>query len=222
MPSSLRIHLFAVIAALFKKSPMAVSHALLACSLLAVACNRSKEQQEADSRPATEAAARTARPITDSPAGKGAADGKPARGSLLGTDSAAGIQPLLDTVTARLLRGDTVGLVRLMLDDSAWRRNIYPSTAGYDSTSEDAFHFLLGMHKANSAKALRRVLAEVRKPDSTPAVILRALDSTPAPGGILYDVRPGDGVRPFGSSFCSNGTCKVATFGQPGASRRKD
>jgi hypothetical protein len=182
-------------------------------ALLAGACDRSQKDHAADSRSAPKAAAKMA--------DTGRAAPVPGRGSLLGTDSVAGIHALLDTVEARLLRGDTVGLVRLMLDDSAWRTHVYPATSGYDPASEDAFQFLLGMHKANSAKALRRVLGDIRKPDSTPAVVLRALDSVPAPGGMFYEIRPGEGLRPFGSAFCSGGSCKVATFGQPGAPRRK-
>jgi hypothetical protein len=144
---------------------------------------------------------------------------------VVGTDRTRDVQSLIDTVEARLLRSDTVGLVRLMVDDSAYRRHIFPISSAYDSASEDAFKFVLGMHKANSAKGLRRVLAEVQratemqKPGDKPLSVTRDLDSLPVPGGMLYQSRTGSGIRPFGTALQVGSVCRIATFGHPGSSR---
>jgi hypothetical protein len=145
--------------------------------------------------------------------------------SVVGTDSANDVQSLMDTIEARLRRSDTVGLVRLMVGDSAYRRHIFPTSSAFDSASEDAFYFVLGMHKANSVKGLRRVLAEVQratemqKPGDKPLVVTRDLDSLPVPGGMLYQSRTGSGIRPFGTALRVGAVCRIATFGHPGSSR---
>lgn len=184
--------------------------AMLAGTLTLAGCNRNVPEKGGAGK-------------SDSPIGKAdsatASSKKAATVSVTGTDSVSGILTLLDTVEARLRRGDTVGLVRLMVDDSAYRRHIYPTSSAYDSISEDAFRFVMGMHKANSAKGLRRVLAEMQKQDSVPIVILREIDSLPVPGGMLYQTRQGTGVRPFGTALRVGTVCRIATFGHPGSSR---
>lgn len=180
---------------------------LLVATLMTTACNRSSSRDSDAGHPAPR--------VADSTATKQ----KPAPGHLLGTDSAPNLHALFDTVEARLRRGDTVGLVRLMIDDSAYRRDIFPSSPAYDASSEDAFRFVLAMHKANSSKGLRRVLTDVLKPDSARAVLLRAVDSVPVPGGMVYHVLPGEGIRPFGTALRTGSAVRIATFGQPAASR---
>lgn len=149
--------------------------------------------------------------------------------SVVGTDSAGNIRSLLDTVIARLQRRDTVGLVRLLVDDSTYRRHLFPISSAYDSTSEEAFKFVLGMHKANSAKGLRRVLAEVEKAEGMLGVngikgtakqsidFITELDSTHFPGGMLFQTHQGEGIRPLGTALCVQGACRIATFGHPGS-----
>jgi hypothetical protein len=141
-------------------------------------------------------------------------------GHHLGRDSAPDIESRLDSASARIRRRDTIGLVRLMVDDSAWRRHLWPVSNAYDPKSENAFQFVLAMHKANSAKGLRRVLADAVKPDSTPAPLLRVVEIEILPGATLHHVLPGNGVRPFGSALCVASACRIATFAQPGARRR--
>lgn len=185
------------------RSAKAAFAALLIASVFAAGCNRPAQgKPDSVSREAIGAAA-------DSNAAPGK---KSAPGSLLGTDSVPDVLTLLDTVEARLRRGDTVGLVKLMLDDSAYRRHIFPTSQAYDPSSEEAFKFVLGMHKANSAKGLRRVLNSVQRPDSVKAVILRSLDSVSVPGGMIYQVRQGEGVRPFGTALKTGTACRIATF----------
>ena len=88
------------------RSAKAAFAALLIASVFAAGCNRPAQgKPESVSREATGAAA-------DSNAAPGK---KSAPGSLLGTDSVPDVLTLLDTVEARLRRGDTVGLVKLIL-----------------------------------------------------------------------------------------------------------
>lgn len=181
--------------------------AILLVALLAAGCNRSVPEKSGEIiTPAQAVVADTGK--------------KPAPGYLLGTDSAPDIRALLDTAETRLRRGDTVGLVRLMVDDSAYRRHIFPTSSAFDTSSEEAFRFVLSMHKANSAKGLRRVLTDARKPDSPPPVFLRGLDSVPVPGGMIYHVLSGEGLRPFGTALRIGASCRIATFAQPGSTRR--
>lgn len=201
-------------------APGAILGAVLGVALFAASgCERSPgKPAEKTALPAPSASGAAASPASAAAASDTAPKARP--GHLLGRDSARDIQSLLDTAIARIRRRDTVGLVRLMVDDSAWRLHLWPVSNAYDPKSEDAFQFVLAMHKANSAKGLRRVLADAVKPDSTPATFLRVLEDESLPGATLYHVMPGDGVRPFGSALCAGSACRIATFAQPGARSR--
>lgn len=165
------------------------------CAVLLSACGGDREKAEAASR--------------ETP-----------RAGTLGTDGAPDLEALRDTVIARARRGDAPGLVRLMVDDSAYRHRVYPASPAYDPDQEGVFDLVLGMHKANTAKGLRRLLADVRDTARAAAGFLNEeFRGTEVTGGVLYESaeRPGArGIRPFGSALCAEGVCRVLSFSRAG------
>jgi predicted small lipoprotein YifL len=139
---------------------------------------------------------------------------------ILGLDAAPDIGALRDTVRARALRGDTLGLVRILQDDSAYRREIYPLSEAYDAKNEETFRFVLGMHKANSVKGLKRLLRDIRDTASGGGVLNEGFDSTATAGGLQFETRisRAPGIRLFGSAFCGADGCRVVSFAEAGTS----
>ncbi len=135
-----------------------------------------------------------------------------ARPSILGTDSVRGLAALLDTLCARARRGDTVGLVRLMADDSAYRKHVYPRSPVFDSSREEVFRFALTMHKANNAKGLARMLRKVRENPDLAAAAPQPLDSIVIPGGALYRTRSSDSLRLFSEALRQGPWIRVVSY----------
>lgn len=138
---------------------------------------------------------------------------------ITGQESAASLQALADTVRARALRGDTLGLIRLLIDDTLFRRHVWPASPAYDPARESAFQFVRGMDKANNAKGLRRMLYDVQSlgPAGVPDSI--ACDTVAAAGGALYVLKPVRGVRLFGGALAVNGAYRVLNYSESGASQ---
>jgi hypothetical protein len=176
--------------------------ALLALAAFLAACGKEKPAEKASAPQAAD----TSR----------AASGQ---SRLVGSESAADLAALEDSVRARALRGDTVGLVRLMLNDSAYREFIYPVSPAYDSSREEVFRFVAGMHKANSVKGLKRLLADAREiSEGSPA---NRFDARNIPGGVLHEASAAApntaGVRLFSAAFCRSQGCQVVSFAEAGA-----
>lgn len=90
-----------------------------------------------------------------------------AKPALVGTEWVGDSVALLDTLRARIGRQDTIGLVRLLVSESTFARDIYPQSPAYDSSRPDVFQFIYGMQKANSVKGLKRLLSDgTALPDS--------------------------------------------------------
>ena len=179
--------------------------AILALSMLLAACG-SKEK-----------------PVEKSSSGKSVDSTRAsasAQSPLVGSESLPDLATLADSVRVRALRGDTVGLVRLMLNDSAYREFLYPVAPAYDSSREEVFRFVAGMHKANSIKGLKRLLMDVRDA-SNGAPGPGTFDARPIPGGVLHEAtapsRSASGVRLFSAAFCRPQGCQVASFAEAGA-----
>lgn len=141
-------------------------------------------------------------------------------GTELGRDQAASLEALIDSVMARALRRDTLGLVRLMVDDSVYRHAVFPRSDAFDSTREDVFEFVLGFHKLNTVKGLKGLLHDVSEsPDSK---VVGRYASVKIDGGVFYEAEaaePGTiGIRPFGSAVCLPFGCQVVSFASAGMS----
>jgi hypothetical protein len=162
----------------------------------------------------------------EKPAGKPAehadrpADSASGQSSLVGSERAPDLAALADSVRARALRGDTVGLVRLMLNDAEYRAFIYPVSPAYDSSREEVYRFVSGMHKANSIKGLKRLLADAREPASATSAA-GDFDARGIPGGVLHEAAEAapntSGFRPFSAVFCRPEGCQVVSFAEAGA-----
>jgi hypothetical protein len=142
---------------------------------------------------------------------------------ILGLDAAPDLAALRDTVRARGLRGDTLGLVRIMQDDSSYRREIYPLSEAYDPENEENFRFILGMHKANSVKGLKRLLRDIQDTVANGSILDEGFKSTATAGGTQHETRLSrdPGIRLFGSAFCGADGCRVVSFSEAGASGDK-
>jgi hypothetical protein len=161
------------------------------------------------------------KPAEKSPAGpdssRAAASGQ---SRLVGSERAADLAALEDSVRVRALRGDTVGLVRLMLNDTEYREFIYPVSPAYDSSREEVFKFVAGMHKANSIKGLKRLLADARDP-SAGVSGAGSFGARAIPGGVLHEAiatsAGASGFRLFSAAFCRPEGCQVVSFAEAGA-----
>jgi len=132
--------------------------------------------------------------------------------TIMGTDSVAGLSALQDTVRARAMRGDTVGLVRLMAGDSAYRRHIYPHSPAFDPNREEVFNFILTMHKANNAKGLRRLLGSLHADSGRTFYRSAGVDSLPTPGGMIYRTRASDTLRLFSEAIRQGDWIRVVSY----------
>jgi hypothetical protein len=142
--------------------------------------------------------------------------------TVIGTDWVSTLPALSDTVRARAARGDTVGLVRLMVGDSVYRRNIYPISPAFDSGREEVFRFVIGMHKANSNNGLKRLLYDIQDPQNG-EILVPVFDSVPTREGRLHEAAwdpKSRGIRLFGSALCLRSGCQVVSFARGGAKRQ--
>lgn len=137
---------------------------------------------------------------------------------ITGQDSAGSLQTLADSVRVRALRGDTLGLIRLLIDDTLFRRHVWPVSPAYDER-EDAFRFVRGMDKANSAKGLRRMLHDVQTLGAGGVPESVSADTLPVAKGVVYTLKPTDGVRLFGGALEVNGAYRVLNYSESGSSR---
>lgn len=138
----------------------------------------------------------------------------------------AGLSALLDTVGARARRGDTLGLLRVQVDDVTYRAHVWPLAATYEPAREEVWDFVIGLHKANSSKGLRRLLSDIGAPHP---VEIESPEFTVVeiPGGTLHMAakrdRARDGsVRLFGSALCLESGCQVVSYNQGGSGKRLD
>lgn len=143
----------------------------------------------------------------------------PAQSPLVGSESVDGLAALHDTVHARALRGDTLGLLRVLVNDSTYRAHVWPVSPVYEER-EEVWNFVIGMHKANSVKGMRRLLGDILVPGNG-AVEFPDFGTTEIPGGVLYyapkSERGKGGVRLFGSALCLEDACRVLSYNQGGA-----
>lgn len=158
--------------------------------------------------------------LTLSACGRKSAEENPgAQSPLVGSEFVADLAALHDTVAARAARGDTVGLVRILVNDSTYRRVVWPTTPAFDSTREEMWNFAIGLHKANSVKGLRRLLADIAQPESGDPVV-PAFGLQPVAGGLLHYAprreRDERGLRLFGSALCLEDGCQVLSYAQGG------
>lgn len=132
--------------------------------------------------------------------------------SIMGTDSVPTLAALHDTILARAKRGDTVGLVRLMADDSAYKQHVYPLSSAYDPNRPEVFRFVLTMHKANNAKGLRRLLGAMQRDSGKTVSTPSELDSLAIPGGMIYRTRPSDTFRNFSEAVRQGSRIHVVSY----------
>jgi|GEM_PF-5207330 len=158
-------------------------------------------------------------PKTDSASSQPTAKQSP----LIGSESVVDLTSLHDTVAARAARGDTVGLLRLMVNDSVYRAVVWPTMPSYEPEREEVWNLVMSMHKPNSNKGLRRLLHDIAQPESGPVIHL-PLSATPVQGGQLHEIaktaqvdRKLAGVALFGSALCRDGAgCQVLSYAQGG------
>lgn len=143
--------------------------------------------------------------------------------SLIGSESVANLAALHDTVAARAARGDTVGLLRLMVNDAVYRTVVWPTMPSYEPEREEVWNLVMSMHKPNSNKGLRRLLHDIVQSESGPVIRL-PLTPTSVEGGVLHEIAkttPTDtrltGVALFGSALCLDASgCQVLSYAQGG------
>ena len=149
------------------------------------------------------------------PPGKAAA-----QSPLIGSHRAADLTALLDSVEARALRGDTLGLLRLFVNDSDYKNHVWPTTPSYEPDRPEVWNFVMSLHKANSNKGLRRMMYDILEPAAGPA-LRPSFVAKPVPGGTLHEsgqaAEMERGVLLFGSALCLEGLgCQVLSFSRAG------
>ena len=145
-------------------------------------------------------------------------ESRPVATPITGQESAGSLKALADSVRLRALRGDTLGLIRLLIDDSLFRRHVWPASPSFDER-ENAFQFVRGMDKANSAKGLRRMLHDVQSLGAGGIPESVSVDTVPVKDGVVHTVKPIDGVRLFGGALEVNGAFRVLNYSESGSSR---
>lgn len=143
---------------------------------------------------------------------------------LVGSESVRGFAALHDTVYARALRGDTLGLLRLFVRDSLYREVVWPTQPSYEPERDDVWMLVSGMNKANSNKGLRRLLADIGEPGhARPA--LPAFSRKDVEGGALYAREKSELTRGelslFAAALCLEGKCQVLTYANAGTVGKK-
>jgi hypothetical protein len=139
---------------------------------------------------------------------------------LIGSEKVGDLASLHDSVAARASRGDTLGLLKLMVNDSVYRAVVWPSTPSYEPEREEVWDFVMAMHKSNSNKGLRRLIHDIAQPEAG-AVIRLPLVPVPVRGGILHELaktsKTESGVVVFASALClENVGCQVLSYAQGG------
>lgn len=169
---------------------------LLCVGLMLFACGSERKAQEAEDRSRMP---------------------KSRKSSVLGSESVHGLEALRDTVLARATRSDTLGLLRLQIDDSVYRAIVYPLSPVYDSAREEVFRFVLDMHKSNSNKGLRRFLQDA---ESIQSALPAEYEIVAVPDGFMYRnpafKLTAPGLRVFGSALCLSGKCQVLSYANAG------
>ncbi len=139
---------------------------------------------------------------------------------LVGSETVTGLNALQDTVMARALRQDSLGLLRITLNDESYRMHVWPVSVAYEPDREEVWNFVNGIHKANSLKGMRRLMADIRIPDHGP-VETPDFQKIEVSGGTLYFAakreRERGGIRMFGSALCLGEACQVVSYNQGGA-----
>jgi hypothetical protein len=185
---------------MFRMSGMA---AVVACATLLAACGKSGN---------------TANRAAAAPPAKSAG-----QSSLIGSERVVDLAALHDTVAARAARGDTVGLLRLMVNDSVYRAVVWPTMPSYEPGREEVWNLVMSMHKPNSNKGLRRLLHDIAQPEAGPVIRL-PLTPKPVEGGRLHESAKATpntpsltGVVLFGSALClETSGCQVLSYAQGG------
>jgi hypothetical protein len=171
-----------------------------AVSVALLACGKTPENAKDKSKAVLQAA----KPAVQSP--------------VIGSERIPTLDGLYDTVAVRALRGDTLGLLRLMVNDSIYREIVWPVTPAYEPDREEVWNLVMSMHKSNSNKGLRRLLHDIAQPESG-EVLRLPLGKTPVQGGILHDLpktaKTESGVVLFASALCLDGAgCQVLSYAQ--------
>src|SRR5690606_33602832 len=122
--------------------------------------------------------------------------------------------------SARAVRGDTLGLLRVLVSDSLYRTVVWPVSPAYEPDREEVWKLVTSMHKANSNKGLRRLLHDIGLPESGPVLRL-PLGETAVEGGILHELakteKTAGGLVLFASALCLQNTgCQVLSYAQGG------
>jgi len=185
----------------FKGSIGSTTRIILACGLVLAgltACGKSAEKSTDK--------VQSEKPVAQSP--------------LIGSDRVSDLASLHDTVSARALRGDTLGLLRLMVNDSVYREVVWPVMPAYEPDREEVWNLVMSMHKSNSNKGLRRLMHDIVQPESGDVLRL-PLGKTPVVGGILYEIakteKTESGIVLFGSALCLEASgCQVLSYAQGG------
>lgn len=146
-----------------------------------------------------------------------------AQSPLIGSEYGSNLASLRDTVEARALRGDTLGLLLLMVNDSVYKEVVWPTTPSYEPEREEVWNLVMSMHKANSNKGLRRLMHDILQPEEGP-VLRPALETSETKNGVLYSLpkttSTGPGVMLFGSALCltkaDGQECQVLSYSQGG------
>lgn len=137
---------------------------------------------------------------------------------IVGSETVTGLEALHDTVHARALRGDTLGLLRILVNDSVYRTHVWPVSDAYEDR-EEVWNFVIGLHKANSVKGMRRLLSDILVA-ANGKVGFPKFGTSGIPGGVLHYAPKGErergAVRLFGSALCLDGACQVLSYNQGG------
>lgn len=150
----------------------------------------------------------------------------PVQSPLVGSESVQGLQALHDTVHARAVRGDTLGLLRLFVRDSVYRALVWPTQPSYEPDRDEVWMLVGGMNKANSNKGLRRLLADLEGGGSQrpplPAFTLKEVE-----GGMLHAREKSELARGelslFAAALCLGDHCQVLTYANAGmAGKQRD
>lgn len=197
---------------------LSAPRALLAVCCLAWAALGACQKKDSASTAEAGVAARTESGSAESGPAAAASPAPPRPDSGLGSRAQPSLESLAAAVSRSLVAGDTAALVALALDDSLYRRYVWPKTKGYSPTSEKAFRFIRGMHQANSRKGLRRRLwaAEDTLGALKPGLVFPVVEDNAAPGARVVRIDGREPFAPFGSAVEIGGAWQVLSYGGPG------
>lgn len=147
---------------------------------------------------------------------------------LVGRESVSGLEALHDTVHARALRGDTLGLLRIFVRDSVYREVVWPTQPSYEPDRPEMWMLVSGMNKANSNKGLRRLLGDLADPGDLADFANEGAVKPRVPvfsrkevaGGVVYAREKSMLVRGelslFAAALCRDDGCQVMTYANAG------